>query len=417
MNDRLFPQLVVCLLFVLSFTCVFSAEENFRFIPAENKIDYWNVQRKGANYFNQNPSVDWFKAAKEIGIQFARLATDKWKGEKKDFLIGDADAFEEIPQSDLRILIDVINQAQQHDVKIVLTFLSLPGSRWKQNNQNQDDLRIWEQKEYRTQAILFWKTLAKILKDHPAIVGYNILNEPHPECLSGINDYRQVNFETWHESIKHSLMDLNLFYREIVNAIREVDPFTPIIVDTGLYATPWAIRYLVPIEDERIIYSFHMYEPYAYTTRKINNKRFIYPGYVPLQLEEAAKENLSAHAASIFWNSKTLEQFLQPVSLWQKKYHIPASRILVGEFGCDRTAIGAKEYLSNLIEIFNANCWHWAFYSFREDSWDSMDYELGPEKLHWTYWEAIEQGASLNKFRKDNSLFEIIKNDLNKYKI
>jgi endoglucanase len=378
---------------------------------ADSKIGYWDVQRKGANYFNQTPYADWFVAAKETGIQFVRLAPDKWESEKRDFLIGNADSFKEISYRDLETLKTVLDQAQSNDVKVVLTLLSLPGSRWKQNNQDRDDLRIWEQKEYQAQAILLWKTLAKALKDHPALVGYNILNEPHPERLAGISDYRQINFQDWYRSVKGSLADLNLFYRDIVSAIREVDPFTPIIIDTGLYATPWAITYLIPIEDDKVIYSFHMYEPYAYTTRKINNGRLIYPGNVSLRLEDA-EEDINLNVISINWNSSTLGQFLLPILEWQKKYNIPASRILVGEFGCDRTSKGAEKYLSNLIDIFNAHNWHWAFYSFREDCWDSMDYELGSGKLHWEYWEAIEQGNNLDKFRKDNPLFNVIKNEL-----
>jgi endoglucanase len=66
---------------------------------------------------------------------------------------------------------------------VVITMLSLPGSRWKQNNNDQDDLRIWNEKDYQRQAAVFWQELALKLKDHSAVVGYNILNEPHPERL------------------------------------------------------------------------------------------------------------------------------------------------------------------------------------------------------------------------------------------
>lgn len=379
----------------------------------ENKIDFWNTQRKGANYFNETPSEEWFIAAKEIGIQFARLAPDKWKSEERDFLIGNADAFSEISLRDLETLKTVLDQAQHHGIKVLLTLLSLPGSRWKQNNHDRDDLGLWEHKEYREQAVLAWKSLATALKDHPAIVGYNILNEPHPELLFSIRDYSEVNFQQWYGSVKGSLADLNLFYRDIANAIREVDLSTPIIIDAGLYATPWAMTYLSPLEDDKIIYSFHMYEPYAYTTRKINQGQFTYPGPVPLKLEEAA-EGKRLDAALIQWNLETLQEFLLPVLEWQKKHHIPGARVLVGEFGCDRTAKGAEEYLAHLTHIFDTHQWHWAFYSFREDGWDSMDYELGSEKLSWKYWEAAEHRASLNPFRKDNRLFDTIKNALKK---
>jgi endoglucanase len=398
-------------LFCLSHINLF-AHDAYLADSGKSKIDYWNIQRKGANYFNRKPDPNWFVAAKQTGIQFVRVAADKWKSQGRDFLIGDADAFKEIPAADFEVLKNTLDEAKNHNIKVVLTFLSLPGSRWRQNNQGNDDLRIWEQKEYLQQTVLFWKNLANKLKDHPAVAGYNILNEPHPECLFGIDDYRNINFDDWYASVKNSLADLNLFYKDIVKAIREVDSFTPIIVDTGLYATPWAISYLDPIQDEKIIYSFHMYEPYAYTTRKVNQGRFTYPGNVPTMIAEAFAEKLDSNAALTLWNSKALEQFLLPVALWQKKYNVPASRMLVGEFGCDRMSKGSAEYLENLIAIFNDRHWHWAFYSFREDCWDCMDYELGPDKLPWKYWEAAEQGLNLDEFRKDNPLFDVIKKDL-----
>lgn len=377
---------------------------------SNDKMDYWNTQRRGANFFNQHPSPYWFEAAKQAGIEFARLAPDKWKCEQRDFLLGNADEFIGISSKDYQVLKEVLDSAHNNNIKVVLTLLSLPGSRWRQNNHDKDDLRIWQQEKYKKEAISFWKSLAKLLKDHPALVGYNILNEPHPELLSGIGDYREINFENWYQSIKGSLADLNLFYQEIIKSIREVDQSTAIVIDTGLYATPWAIRYLQPISDKNILYSFHMYEPYAYTTRKINNGRYTYPGVLPLKLEDSESENQSA--LTVNWNKTALIEFLGPISKWQQHHGISSSQILVGEFGCDRTAKGAETYLTHLIEIFNANNWHWAFYSFREDCWDSMDYELGAEKLNWDYWEAIENGASLDAFRIDNPLFDVIKTHL-----
>jgi len=393
---------ILCLLPLL--TCTLSH-------AAEDKMTYWDTPHKGANFFNQTPSEDWFIAAKKVGIQFARLAPDKWQSEQKDFLLGDADAFESISVADFEILKRTLDQAYRHGIKVVITLLSLPGSRWKQNNQDQDDLRIWQNKEYQAQTAQFWKQLACLLKDHPAVVGYNILNEPHPERLFGIADFREVDLQKWHMSIKGTLADLNVFYQNIIQAIREVDLSTAIILDTGLYATPWAISYLIPVKDPNVVYSFHMYEPYAYTTRKINNDQYEYPGTVPTQLNDAG-EGKNPSPPTLFWDKAMLQQFLNPVSEWQKKFNIPPSQILVGEFGCDRTAKGAAQYLDQLIQIFDAQKWHWAFYSFREDCWDNMDYELGTGKLSWQYWDAIEQKTSLDPFRQDNPLFDVIKNNL-----
>ncbi len=68
----------------------------------EGKATYWRTQWKGANFFNRTPKEDWFVAAKEAGIQSARLASDKWQSEGSDFLIGDADSFEQAAQAQSR---------------------------------------------------------------------------------------------------------------------------------------------------------------------------------------------------------------------------------------------------------------------------------------------------------------------------
>ncbi|MNC68704.1 hypothetical protein D3C75_1193340 [compost metagenome] len=38
---------------------------------------------------------------------------------------------------------------------------------------------------------------------------------------------------------------------------------------------------------------------------------------------------------------------------------------------------------------------HWAFYAFREDGWDGMDYELGDKPLPGSYWQAVEKGEAV----------------------
>jgi hypothetical protein len=74
------------------------------------------------------------------------------------------------------------------------------------------------------------------------------------------------------------------------------------------------------------------------------------------------------------------------------KNKIGANRILVGEFGVFRTNPGAMSYFEDLVSLFKAKRWHWAFYSFREDTWPGMDYELGTGKEGVGYWQAIGEG-------------------------
>ena len=106
----------------------------------------------------------------ENGIGLCTHLTDAWPAEGRDFLIGNADNFKAINETDLSLLIKALDEAERNGIKVVLTMVSLPGARWKQLNNDQDDARLWKDKKYHLQAFEFWRQLAARLKTHPAIV-------------------------------------------------------------------------------------------------------------------------------------------------------------------------------------------------------------------------------------------------------
>lgn len=362
------------------------------------KIDFWSIQQKGTNFFNAHPSRTWLESAAQANIKFVRFTYAKWKGEKRDFLIGDADNFQGIVEADFQKLIKYISIADSLGIKVVITPISLPGARWSQNNMGKQDGRLWKDFKYQNEAILFWQELAARLKKYPNVVGYNIINEPHPEHFNKKYSFWKRDLIDWYKTIENTPADLNFFYNKIILAIREVDKKTPIILETGLYGTPWAFDYLKKFDDPNLIYSFHMYEPYNFTTFRINKNKFAYPGTIPIE-EINAEFKL---------NKKGLKEFLNPVIEWTEKNNIPATQIWVGEFGCSRKIIGAEKYLADLIELFNEQNWHWSFYAFREDVWDDMDYELGTEKVNWKYWDYSENNSLPNHY---NEIYLKVKNN------
>jgi hypothetical protein len=252
---------------------------------------------------------------------------------------------------------------------VVLTMLSLPGCRWAQNNDGEQDFRLWREPPCRAQAAAFWRELAAALRDHPAVVGYDLLNEPHPERLPETAALFRRDAAAWLEQVRGGPADLDAFYAELLRSVREVDPDTPVIVESGMWDSPDRFCCLQPQSDRNVLYSFHMYEPYEYTTFRLNKGRFFYPSPRGQR------------------NPEGLRQLLAPVVQWQREHAIPANRVFAGEFGCDRGVPGAAAYLDDLIEILNGQGWHWAFYAFREDGWDRMDYEKGTRRL----WQALSK--------------------------
>lgn len=377
-------------------------------VLAENpKLAFWNEQQRGANCFNKAITTNYFQAAQAAGVKFIRLAPDKWKPRQKDFLIGNADKFEVIDAEDLRQLKLVLNNAHAAGVKVVLTMISLPGARWRQLNGGKNDDRLWRDPAFMAQAEEFWTQLAAELKDHPAIVGYNPLNEPHPERGDGVSDFWTQDIGKWYERRRGSTFDPNEFNRRVVAAIRRVDAHTPIILDAAIYASAPAFAILEPVNDTGVLYSVHIYEPYEFTNLKSNQGRFKYPG--PVEVGDAKQR--------IEWNIGELEKFVQPVADWAQRHRVRPSQILVSEFGCNRTISGAREYLNDLLTIFEGRRWHWAFYGFREDEWDGMDYECGTAKLGWEYWKAVEAGQNPEFPRKNNPLWEVLQSRLRPQKM
>jgi endoglucanase len=363
---------------------------------------YFITQRFGANFFNENEFTERMSAAKRLGIDFIRLTPSKWQslrpGAKAgEFLVGDREQYHGLYHKDLDQLKQILDIAHQARLKVVLTFLNVPGRIWRQHNNNITDCRLWRDFKFHDQTGRFFADISLAIGNHPGLVAINPINEPEPEhCHSTPIDWADSSaYRRWYQSVENSPSDLNVLYRNIQKNIRNHNSFLTLIFDSSFYATPAALPFLTPQNDPNIIYSFHMYEPYQFTFQK--GSTLSYPGMSPLGELGNINQN---------WNRAALEPFLSPIKEWQTKFKLPNNRIMVGEFGVDRLAKGAEIYLADLIYLFNANRWHWAFYSFREYGFTKFDYEMGDQKAGWNYWQQIEKKKHPNYslYQKSNLL-------------
>lgn len=372
---------------------------------AADLIGFWDTPQRGANSFNRlPPDQAYYQALRDYGAGWVRLSYDKWKPAQRDFLLGSADAYQGLVESDLATLKASLDRAHAAGLKVVVTPLSLPGMRWSQNNGEQFDDRLWQDPAYWRQAVTFWRDLAQALKDHPGVAAYNLINEPAPEKHGGLAEHAGAEqMQQWYRQHRGTPRDLPALYRQIIAAVREVDARTPIMLDAGWYAAADAFAYWPqPIADQRVLYSFHMYEPYAATSAGNLNRTpaYTYPGRVPFAGGMRA------------WDRATLQQYLQRPLDWAQAHGVPRKRMVAGEFGCMRRWVGCNLYLEDVLGTLEHAGLHWAFYSFREDNWDGMDYELGQAAVPWAYWQAIDKGLPDPLKRGAASLAEPIRKRL-----
>jgi hypothetical protein len=367
---------------------------------AAERMSFWDQPQRGANCFNEAPpDAAYLRALRGHGATWVRLTFSKWRGQKRDFLIGSLDEYQSLVPEDLEVLRGVLDLAHEAGLAVVLAPLELPGARWRQLNDGKFDDRLWSDRGYWEQSARFWRDLAGALKEHPAIAAYNLVNEPVPEFRGGLAEHAGAGAQhDWYAKHRGGTRDLPGLYTQLIAAIRPMDPRTPIMVDAGHYAAADGFTYWPePLDDPYLLYAYHMYEPWAATSAS-NLKRespYRYPGTAPFGEGESE------------WNASRVATYLQTPVEWARRHGIAPNRLVAAEFGCMRRWPDCPRYLEDVLTALEGDGVHWAFYSFRE-SWDGMDYELGSGPLPWRYWEAVERGEAFELERRPNPVFEPI---------
>jgi hypothetical protein len=384
-----------CLLFALLLVSAWRA-----IAGGADAIAFWDTRQAGANCFNESPpDAEYFRALRGHGATWVRLSFSKWKGRQRDFLFGSLDDYRALVPEDLATLRAALDRAHAAGLRVVVTPLELPGARWRQLNDGKFDDRLWSDPRYGEQSAAFWKDLAAALRDHPGVAAYNLVNEPAPERRGGLAEHADAAAQrAWYAKSRGTARDLPALYRKLIAAVRAVDPHTPIMLDAGHHAAANGFVYWPgPLEGARLLYAYHMYEPWAATSAPNikRDKPYRYPGVAPFGEGES------------HWDAARVAAYLQQPLDWARSHGVPVNRMVAAEFGCMRRWPDCPRYLEDVLSALEQDGVHWAFYSFRE-AWDGMDYELGSAALPWQYWQAQEQGREYPLQRGPNPVFEPI---------
>lgn len=150
---------------------------------------------------------------------------------------------------------------------------------------------------------------------------------------------------------------------KIVQTLRTYDPNRWIMVKPGPFGLPTDYRNFEPLAASHLIYSVHMYDPHRFTHQGIKN----YP----------LGPKFPGRIGSKMWDAQALKEDLAPVIKFQKKYKVP---VYVGEFSAVRWAPGAETYIKDLVSIFNAHNWGWAYFAYA--GWNGWNPNYNDEYSH-----------------------------------
>ena len=190
-----------------------------------------------------------------------------------------------------------------------------------------------------------WRRIAKRFAGRRGLYGYDLINEP-VQTVEALPDCDFWNLQ-----------------RRAAEAIREIDPETPIIVEANLMDSPAAFSFLSPLTLTNVIYEVHMYNPAAFTHQNLREEAR--PG--PVYPDPEKK-----------WDKAYLRRILAPVRDFQERH---GARIFVGEFSAVAWAKGAENYLLDCIALFEEYGWDWTYHAFRQWPGWSVEHE-GPDARH-----------------------------------
>jgi hypothetical protein len=235
---------------------------------------------------------------------------------------------------------------------LVLDMHDLPGHSF----MHQDTNTIWTPGPDREQAVAIWRTLARRYRDQPHVV-FELLNEPvAPEGED----------ERWHA-----------LARELIAAVRQEDPDNWIMIGSNRWSNATTFATLPVFEDRRVIYTFHMYEPFLFThqraswaTDEVKNVPgdVPYPGPIPFSLLHT-----TGMIRNLGWmadrpsGAEFLERWLAPVFRFRDANQVP---IYCGEFGVVSNAPSHDRlrWYRDLVQLFRDEGVGFSNWNYKSDN-------------------------------------------------
>ena len=190
--------------------------------------------------------------------------------------------------------------------------------------------RFWRNDDHLQDAfVAMWRHVAARAWPHDAVIGFEVMNEPHPGTADA---------PTWERDV------LTPFYNRLGGAIREAAPGALIFFDaTGLDGA-FNTTYLRRPDGEGFVFAPHFYEPGAFLQNR-------WSGQVDLVARRATWAELGA--------------------LWK----LP---VLIGEFGINQQAQGAADYLRANYDALDAHLLAGTLWeiSTTVDRWNVEDFTI-----------------------------------------
>jgi hypothetical protein len=273
---------------------------------------------------------------------------------------------------------ELLYMIEQADMFAVMTFRTGPGRsdftfyRDGVGDWFDEDLlieNVWQDQDAQDAWAEMWRYAAKLYRNNAVVVGYDLMCEPNSVVVLPEEIYDPEEFYPRYAGTSY---DWNRFYPTIVTAIREIDPDMPILVGGMGWSGNYWLPYLEPVDDPRIVYMVHQYEPQDDYTHQEPDGEITYPGMLDLDWDGTPDE----------FGREWLDEYFSIIDNYKAEHGVV---VAVNEFGVNRWVPGGAEFMDDSMELFEERGMNHAFWAFNP-SWpevavenDDFDFLHGPD--------------------------------------
>jgi hypothetical protein len=207
---------------------------------------------------------------------------------------------------------------------------------------------VWEDPAAQDAWVEMWRYTAARYAENPIVVGYDLMCEPNSNALFDLWD--PAEFEARYSGTTY---DWDRLYPRIAAAIRAVDPSTPILIGGNGYSVPAWLEWMEPVDEARIVYTFHQYEPHRYTHQELSlTYYYTYPGEFDTDYDGDTER----------FDHAWLADLLSPSRLTPDGR--PGPVLAVNEYGLVRWAPFGPQFLQDEMEFFEQYGWNYAVWQW-----------------------------------------------------
>jgi len=228
-----------------------------------------------------------------------------------------------------------IDACEKHGILVLLDLHTPPGGRAEGGV-----CRMFGEPRYSEKFLAVWEQIARRYKGRDIIYAYDLINEPVEPSTGARVAWRDLATEA-------------------TRRVRAIDPAKPVVFEPGPWGGCAGFDQLVPLDLDRVVYSFHMYQPHAFTHQGVHGSKVgvRYPGVVGGEM----------------WDKERLREAMRPAVDFQREFNV---HMIVGEFSAIRWAPdhSAFRYLRDVVDVFEECGWDWCYHAFREWSGWSVEH-------------------------------------------